>query len=70
MCGPWNGWCAGYFRYPGYGFKFGYGYPKYRGGYGRGGYAYRHGQHGDWNGNRGDGHYGNRGGGDHYDRDD
>jgi hypothetical protein len=77
VCGPWNGWCAGYFRYPGYGFKFGYGGPKYWGGYGRG-YAYRHGQHGNWNGNRGDGHYdrdnwnGNRGrgGGDRYDRDD
>lgn len=67
VCGPWNGWCASYKRYPGYGFHFGYG-PRYRGGYGGGHYAYRHGQHGNWDGKRDRGHH-DRDGGGHYDRD-
>jgi hypothetical protein len=59
QCGPWNGWCS-HWRNPGFSFHFGYG-PRYRGGYGGGHYAYKHGPNGNWNGNHN--------GGGHYDRD-
>ena len=54
VCGPWNGGAPD-IPHPGYGFKLATA-TETSGGYG-GGYAYRHGQHGNWNGNRGDGHY-------------
>ena len=40
VCGPWNGWCARYYRNPG--FSFGYG-SRYGGGHRGGHYAYRNG---------------------------
>jgi hypothetical protein len=60
VCGPWNGWCARYYRSPGFSYGFSYG-PRYRGGH----YAYRNGGRGDWNGNDKGGHRDR----DDYDRD-